>query len=107
MLSLATAAELPQVALPEALAICLLLLEKDPARFELAALRWHARLCREARLSLPEATVALAGLSALTSGKLEAGAHALLAVCESRGLEETAATLEDWTEGLSARSRRR
>jgi hypothetical protein len=36
MLALTTAAELPRVPLPEALAICLLLLDKEPARFEAA-----------------------------------------------------------------------
>jgi hypothetical protein len=79
MLSLAAASELPRVPLPEALAICLLLRDKEPGRFELAALRWHARLCREARLSLAEAAVALAALSAVATGRAESGAAALLA----------------------------
>src|SRR3954469_13729031 len=92
LLALATAGELPRVPLPEALAICLLLRDKEPARFEKAALRWHARLCRDARLSLAEASVALAALSALGAGRFEPGAHALLAVLDSRGLEEAGRT---------------
>jgi hypothetical protein len=48
---LAAAAELPQVGLADALAISLLLLDKQPGRFEAAAIRWHARLCREAKLA--------------------------------------------------------
>jgi hypothetical protein len=75
LLSLATATELPRVPLAEALAICLLLRDKDPSRYERAALRWHARLGREARLSLSEAAIALAALSTLGTGRAEAGAQ--------------------------------
>src|SRR3954452_17503361 len=80
LLALTTAAELPRVPLPEALAICLLLHDKEPTRFEKAALRWHARLCREGRLTLPEAALALAALGAMSAGRVEPGAQALLAV---------------------------
>lgn len=96
MLSLATAAELPRVPLAEALAICLLLRDKEPQRYELAALRWHARLSREARLSLPEAAIALAALSAVGTGRVEPGARALLAILVCHGLEEAAGALEAW-----------
>jgi hypothetical protein len=96
LLSLATAAELPRVPLAEALGICLLLRDKDPGRFELAALRWHARLCREGRLSLAEAAVALAALSALGTRRIESGAAALLAILEGHGLEDASRTLEGW-----------
>src|SRR3954451_3044919 len=82
LLALATAAELPNVPLPEALAICLLLHDKQPQRFETAALRWHARLCREARLTLPEAALALAALGALGAGRADSGSQALLAVLD-------------------------
>jgi|GraSoiStandDraft_5_1057265.scaffolds.fasta_scaffold356152_1 hypothetical protein len=102
MLALATAAELPRVPLAEALAICLLLLDEESQRFELAALRWHARLCRDARLSLAEATIALGGLSALGGGRVDAGAHALLAVLDARHLGEVSRSLDEW---LDARAR--
>jgi hypothetical protein len=35
------------VGLNEALELCLLLRDKAPEKFPRAALRWHARLCRE------------------------------------------------------------
>src|SRR4051812_16726148 len=98
LLALATAAELPRVPLPEALAICLLLLETQPQRFEKAALRWHARLCREGRLTLPEAALALAALGALAAGRVEPGAQALTAVLDERGLEEPAGVVAAWLE---------
>jgi hypothetical protein len=96
LLALTTAAELPRVPLPEALAICLLLRDKEPQRYELAALRWHARLCREARLSLADATIALAALGALAGARAESATQALLGVLDSYGLEEAGNTLEAW-----------
>jgi hypothetical protein len=62
MVAWATAAELPQVELGDALALVLLALDYDAARFDRAAVRWHARLCREAPLTLDEAQLALAAL---------------------------------------------
>jgi hypothetical protein len=104
LLALSTAAELPRVPLPEALAIALLLRDKEPQRFEAAALRWHARLCRDARLSLSEATIALAGLSAIAAGRIEPGTQALLATLDARGLSHEAAVLERWLDQRSAGS---
>jgi D-serine deaminase-like pyridoxal phosphate-dependent protein len=46
--ALSCASELEHVGLSEALELCLLL-TKQPARFERAALRWHGRYCRETR----------------------------------------------------------
>jgi hypothetical protein len=43
----AAAAELPFVSLADALSRCLLVRERDPARFPRFALRWHARFCAE------------------------------------------------------------
>jgi hypothetical protein len=45
--ALSSASELEHVGLNEALELCLLLRDKAPERFSRAALRWHARLCRE------------------------------------------------------------
>ena len=50
----AAAAELPQVDLGDALAVCVAIREAEPHRFERAALRWLARFCLERR----EATLA-------------------------------------------------
>jgi hypothetical protein len=93
---LSAAAELPHVSLTDALAISLLLLDKQPERFESAAVRWHSRLCREAGLSLVEANVALAGLMAMTGGGRAAGGHAVLSVLDGRGLTEAAGILDSW-----------
>jgi hypothetical protein len=43
----AAAAELPAVPLADALALCLLVRDRDPTRFPRFALRWHARFCAE------------------------------------------------------------
>src|SRR4051795_10188344 len=43
------AAELPQVDLGDALAVCVAIREAEPHRFERAALRWLARFCVERR----------------------------------------------------------
>src|SRR5438105_15848238 len=43
----APAAELPFVSLADALALCLLVREREPSRFARFALRWHARFCAE------------------------------------------------------------
>ena len=45
---------IPRVELVDALAICLAIREREPQRFERAALRWLARFCLERR----EATIA-------------------------------------------------
>ena len=43
------ARELARLSLPDALALCLLIAEADPARFGRAAARWHARFVLEAK----------------------------------------------------------
>ena len=59
--ALSAAAELRHVSLVDALALLLLLARKDLARFQRAALRWHARYCRELGVYDPgEAQVTLA-----------------------------------------------
>jgi hypothetical protein len=60
--ALSSAAELEHVGLNEALELCLLLRDKAPERFSRAALRWHARLCREVDVTLEEAQAVLAAL---------------------------------------------
>jgi hypothetical protein len=66
--------------LTDALELCLLLAEKEPARYERAALRWHARYCAETRgVGVGDAQVVL-GLLALLPG--ERG----FAAAEARGV---------------------
>jgi hypothetical protein len=48
-LVIAAARELPQIALNDALRICLVLRDGDPDRYERAAVRWLGRFALEAR----------------------------------------------------------
>lgn len=45
----AAAAELPQVDLGDALEVCVLMADAEPATYDRAALRWLARFCLERR----------------------------------------------------------
>jgi hypothetical protein len=64
--ALSAAAELRSVSLTDALELCLLLCEREPARYERAALRWHGRYCREGGdVELREAQAVVAALAAL------------------------------------------
>ena len=95
--ALSTAAELQTVPLAEALEICLLLRDVEPARYQRAAVRWHARFCREVPgVAMPEAELVLASLQALQGPGAEAGANALAVVCAGRGLGAAAEALERW-----------
>lgn len=47
MLIRAAAAELPHVRLDDALEVCVLLRDREPERYERAAVRWIARFCVE------------------------------------------------------------
>ena len=49
MLVRAAAAELPAVSLDDALHVCVLLRDREPERYERAAVRWIARFCVERR----------------------------------------------------------
>ena len=90
------AAEIPKVALADALALPLLALDEQPWRFDIAAARGHGRLCTEAQLTLEEAQLALAGLHALGGPGATAGAEALSALCELHGLKDSMEALDRW-----------
>jgi hypothetical protein len=92
--ALATAADVPRVPLPEALAICLLLRDQDPERYERAAVRWHSRLCAEARLSLTDASLAMAALMVIASTRPVSGFQALAGLAESYGLDDVVSLLD-------------
>ena len=95
-IALAAAAELQRVPLPEALALCLLLVD-DSQRYERAIVRWHGRFCLEIRgVGAGEAQLALAALRALSGPSQEAGGRALIALCQARGLAEAGEVLERW-----------
>lgn len=94
--ALATAAELPLVPLADALALCLLLLDRQPERYEAAAVRWHSRFCREARPSMADAQLALASLHSLAGPGGPAAADCLIALCESAAQPACATALMEW-----------
>jgi hypothetical protein len=96
--ALATAFELPRVPLDDALALCLLLLDREPTRYEAAAVRWHSRFCREARPSLADAQLALAALHALPGSGADVAAQCLQSLSERAGHEECAEVLAAWLE---------
>ena len=96
LLAWTTAAELPKVPLADALSLLLLALDQQPWRFETAAPRWHARLCHEARLTLPDAQLALAALQALSCPGAVGGGQALVAVCDVHGLDDVVGVLNAW-----------
>jgi hypothetical protein len=77
-------------------ALSLLLLALDQWRFDTAAPGWHARLCDEARLTVPEAQLALAALQALGGCGAVGGGRALVAVCSAHGLDDTVGVLDAW-----------
>jgi len=62
------AREAGNLTLAEALELVCLYAEAEPAKFERAALRWHARFVTERSPSLLQAQVALAALSELRAG---------------------------------------
>ncbi len=95
--ALGAAGDLPQIGLTDALALCLLLLDKRPDRYETAALRWHGRYCRETRgVTFDEAQAVLALLGALRGPKRTAAAHALADLFDRRTLAQVSETLIGW-----------
>ena len=60
------------VTLEEALQLVCVYAEHEPAKFEKAALRWHARFVSERSPSLLKAQVSLAALGELRSGSVPA-----------------------------------
>lgn len=86
MLVIAAARELPTVALPDALRICLVLRDGDQRRFERAAVRWLGRFALEApRATLSDLRAAADALDALRD-RPEEGMETLQAICLARGI---------------------
>lgn len=99
LLARAAAAELPRVGLPEALAICLLLLDTEPDRYPPAAARWAARFILEhPGVGVGEAQLALSSLAALPGAGWVGGAEALVALCKLRRVDRAAEVLDLWAE---------
>jgi hypothetical protein len=86
----AAAAELPRVPLDDAFAICLLILEQQPTRYERAALRWLGRLLAERHhLALRHAELTAGHLAALADpARARSAAVALAALAGDLGLPQ-------------------
>jgi hypothetical protein len=94
--ALSAAAELQFVGLTEALELCLLIREKEPARYTRAALRWHGRYCREVDGTFEEAQAVLAALALLAGDRKRNAAYALAELLSRRGLERPCEALVAW-----------
>jgi hypothetical protein len=94
--ALSAAGELEFVGLAEALELTLLLAEGEDARYERAALRWHARFIYETKnVDLRESVAVLALLAAIPANRLAASALAEL-FGRRRSLERCAEALVAW-----------
>jgi len=71
------ARELGQLSLDDALDLCRLLAERDPARFERAALRWLERLIAERLPPLAEIALAASAFAELRHGDRQTGVASL------------------------------
>ena len=86
LLVLTAARELPQIALDDALRICLVLRDGDPLRYERAAVRWLGRFALEARAAtMRDLRAAAAALEALPTATTEA-MEQLQRLCVERGI---------------------
>src|ERR1700736_3324535 len=82
----AAARELPQVALDDALRICLVLRGGDPGRYERAAVRWLGRFALEARdVTIDDLRLAADALDALPERAADA-MERLQRLCVARGV---------------------
>ena len=98
--ALSSASEMEHVGLVESLELCLLLVKKEPAKYERAALRWHAKYCAEARgVSATEAQAVLSLLVLLPGEGGPASAAALAHLIGAhRGQERATEALLRWVE---------
>jgi hypothetical protein len=73
LLVLGAARELPQIALDDALRICLVLRDGDPGRYERAAVRWLGRFALEGRaVTITDLRAAAAAMEALPTQTADA-----------------------------------
>jgi hypothetical protein len=95
-MAVAVARELPFVRLGDALALTLLILERDPPRYSTAAARWAARFVLEVTPAptLAESQLLSAALADLPSAPAR---ETLARICAARGLQECTAALERWS----------
>ena len=95
--ALSAAFELQFVSLAEALELTLLLAEREPDKFERAAVRWHVRFAQEVpNIDLRESLAVLALLAAIPANRLAACALAEL-FSRRRSCERMAEALVRWS----------
>jgi hypothetical protein len=93
------ARDLPTVSLEDALALCLLIRDKERERFGPAAARWAARWASEIPgVDLAEAQLVQAALVSIASADGRVGALALLALVRERQLRSVEKVLHRWLE---------
>jgi hypothetical protein len=78
------ARELGGLSLDDALKLCVLLAERDPQRFERAALRWLQRFIDERLPPVAEVALAASALAELRHGLRGAGSEALVKLAVRR-----------------------
>jgi hypothetical protein len=97
--ALSAATEIQVAGLVEALELTLLLADRDPAKYERAALRWHARFMREVpKVEMRESQAILSLLALVPVSRLGAAALAEL-LARRRGLERPYEVLVAWARG--------
>lgn len=93
----AAACELPQLGLEDALALCLLVSDRAPARFERAASRWIARyLDEEPHVELEELRLVTELLESVRGSHAAVAVPALRELFAARGRDDLVAALESW-----------
>jgi hypothetical protein len=92
----AAAHELEALSLADALALCLVLLDEDPERFDRSAVRWLTRLAADGGLDLAGLALASSSLAALRARDRAAPAAALRALLEHRGDRRACEELDAW-----------
>jgi hypothetical protein len=94
-----TALELRHVGLADAVELTLIYLAKEPARYERAALRLHARLTVDLRLGLRDSPAVLSLLTALHGRRAHEAAHALASFLPlNQTLLSASTVLREWAE---------
>jgi hypothetical protein len=102
--ALGAAAELPQLSLADALALCLVLADADPQRYARAAVRWAARYFVELpRVDVAEAQLVLGLLGALAGPRALAAGRGLAEVCAARHRGDLAEEVRRWQVERGAR----
>lgn len=86
----ASAAELPRIGVGEAAAILLVIAEREPDRYQRAAVRWLGKLCLERSDAQLAHLGALAQALAALPAEPAAARAALVTACEQAGLREAA-----------------